>query len=73
MKKIIDLIKSLLGKGTIQEKIVQIEEVEIEVKNEIEKVKKVKEKVKKTPIKNAEVKKPSTKKLETKKPVTKKK
>jgi hypothetical protein len=66
MKQIINLIKLLLGKGKIEEKIVQIEKLETEVKNEVEvvkeKVKKIKEKVKKPVTKKSEVKKTSAKK-----------
>ena len=39
MKKIIDLIKSLFGKGTVAEKAIAIQELETEVKAEVEIVK----------------------------------
>ena len=52
MKKIIDLIKKLLGAGTMAEKAVELQQLETEVVAEVkvvkEKVKEVKEKVKKT-------------------------
>jgi len=40
MKKIIDLIKSLFGKGTVAEKAVAIEKVEVEVKEKVAELKK---------------------------------
>jgi hypothetical protein len=57
MKKIFELIKKLLGGGSIAEKTVQLNQLEVEVKKEVaevkeeiaEVVKSVKEKVKKTP------------------------
>jgi hypothetical protein len=57
MKKIFELIKKLLGGGSIAEKTVQLNQLEVEVKKEVaevkeeiaEVVKTVKEKVKKTP------------------------
>lgn len=57
MKKIFELIKKLLGGGSIAEKTVQLNQLEVEVKKEVEEVKEeiaevvkvVKEKVKKTP------------------------
>jgi uncharacterized protein with gpF-like domain len=57
MKKIFELIKKLLGGGSIAEKTVQLNQLEVEVKKEVaevkeevaEVVKAVKEKVKKTP------------------------
>lgn len=52
MKKIIDLIKKLLGSGSVAEKAVAMEELQVEVKQDIEAVKEVVEEVK------AKVKKP---------------
>ena len=57
MKKIFELIKKLLGGGSIAEKTVQLNQLEVEVKKEVAEVKEeiaevvkvVKEKVKKTP------------------------
>jgi hypothetical protein len=57
MKKIFELIKKLLGGGSIAEKTVQLNQLEVEVKKEVKEVKEeiaevvkvVKEKVKKTP------------------------
>ena len=57
MKKIFELIKKLLGGGSIAEKTVQLNQLEVEVKKEVEEVKEeiaevvkvVIEKVKKTP------------------------
>lgn len=50
MKKIFELIKKLLGGGSIAEKTVQLNQLEVEVKEEVaEVIKVVKEKVKKTP------------------------
>jgi hypothetical protein len=57
MKKIFELIKKLLGGGSIAEKTVKLNQLEVEVKKEVEEVKEeiaevvkvVKEKVKKTP------------------------
>jgi len=57
MKKIFELIKKLLSGGSIAEKTVQLNQLEVEVKKEVEEVKEevaeivkvVKEKVKKTP------------------------
>jgi len=57
MKKIFELIKKLLGGGSIAEKTVQLNQLEVEVKKEVaevkeevaEVVKAVKEKVKKAP------------------------
>lgn len=62
MKKIIDLIKKLLGGGTMAEKTVQLQQLETEVVKEVEvvkekvaevkaKVKKVKEATQKAPKK----------------------
>jgi hypothetical protein len=70
MKKIFELIKKLLGGGSIAEKTVQLNQLEVEVKKEVAEVKEeiaevvkvVKEKVKKTPKSNS-----------TKAPVKKKK
>ena len=70
MKKIFELIKKLLGGGSIAEKTVQLNQLEVEVKKEVKEVKEeiaevvkvVKEKVKKTPKTQA-----------TKAPVNKKK
>jgi hypothetical protein len=51
MKKIIELIKKLLGAGTMAEKAIELQELETEVVAEVkvvkEKVSEVKEKVKK--------------------------
>lgn len=41
MKKIFELIKKLLGVGTTLEKVAQLQELELEVKKEIEVVKEV--------------------------------
>jgi len=41
MKKIIDLIKKLLGGGSVAEKVVAMEELQVEVKQDIEEVKEV--------------------------------
>jgi Fe-S oxidoreductase len=68
MKKIIELIKKLFGKGSVAEKAVQLNQLETEVKEEvaevIEKVEvvveKVKEKVKKQPKPKKETTTPST-------------
>ena len=57
MKKIFELIKKLLSGGSIAEKTVQLNQLEVEVKKEVKEVKEeiaevvkvVKEKVKKTP------------------------
>ena len=57
MKKIFELIKKLLGGGSIAEKTVQLNQLEVEVNKEVKEVKEeiaevvkvVKEKVKKTP------------------------
>ena len=46
MKKIFELIKKLFGGGSIAEKTIQLNQLEVEVKKE---VKELKEKVKKTP------------------------
>ena len=52
MKKIIDLIKKLLGTGSTAEKVVAMEQLQVEVKQDVEAVKEVvaevKAKVKKT-------------------------
>jgi len=65
MKKIIDLIKSLLGGGSMAEKAAELTQLEIAVKEEVkvveEKVAEVKEKVKKV------TNKPATKKAPKKK------
>lgn len=69
MKKIFELIKKLLGGGSIAEKTVQLNQLEVEVKKEVAEVKEevaevvkvVKEKVKKTP-KTASAKAPVKKK-----------
>jgi len=59
MKKIIELIKKLLGKGSVAEKAVQLNQLETEVKQEVaavvEVVEEVKAKVKKQPKAKAEV------------------
>lgn len=52
MKKIIDLIKKLLGNGSAAEKVVAMDELQVEVKQDIEAVKEVVAEVK------AKVKKP---------------
>ena len=63
MKKIIELIKKLLGAGTMAEKAVEIQQLETEVKNEIEVVKEVVEEVKEVvEVVKAKVKKPAAKK-----------
>ena len=65
MKKIIDLIKKLLGGGSVAEKAVAMEELQVEVKQDIEAVKEVVAEVK------AKVKKPKAPK-EPKAPKVKK-
>jgi Fe-S oxidoreductase len=63
MKKIIELIKKLLGKGSVAEKAAQLNQLETEVKEEVAEVvekvevvvEKVKAKVKKQPKAKAEV------------------
>jgi len=65
MKKIIDLIKKLLGGGSVAEKAVAMEELQVEVKQDIEAVKEVVAEVK------AKVKKPKAPK-EAKAPKVKK-
>lgn len=66
MKKIIDLIKKLLGAGTMAEKAVELQQLETEVVAEVkivkEKVAEVKAKVKKVTDKAA----PKAKKTTTK-------
>jgi len=57
MKKIIDLIKTLLGKGSVVEKIKQIETGVEVVEDVIDDIKKIKQKVKKPTPKKSEVKK----------------
>jgi hypothetical protein len=72
MKKIIDLIKKLLGSGSAAEKVVAMEELQVEVKQDIEAVKEVvsevKAKVKKPKAAKApkEVKTPKVKKTKVK-------
>ena len=65
MKKIIDLIKKLLGAGTMAEKTVELQQLETEVIAEVkvvkEKVAEVKEKVKKVTQKAPKAKKTTTK------------
>lgn len=69
MKKIFELIKKLLGAGSVTEKVAQLNQLEVEVKKEVAEVKEevaevvkvVKEKVKKTP-KTAATKAPAKKK-----------
>ena len=65
MKKIIDLIKSLLGGGSMAEKAAEITQLETAVKEEVkvveEKVAEVKEKIKKV------TNKPATQKASKKK------
>lgn len=52
MKKIFDLIKQLLSGGNVAEKAVQIKQLEVEVKQEVEAVKEVVAEVK-TKVKKA--------------------
>ncbi len=72
MKKIIDLIKKLLGGGSVAEKAVAMEELQVEVKQDIEAVKEVvaevKAKVKKPKADKSpkEVKAPKVKKTKVK-------
>jgi hypothetical protein len=61
MKKIFELIKKLLGGGSVVEKAAQLQELEVEVKKEVEVVKEVVEVVKKKAGR-----KPSAKKVEKK-------
>ena len=65
MKKIIDLIKKLLGAGTMGEKAVELQQLETEVIAEVkvvkEKVAEVKAKVKKVTDKAPKAKKTTTK------------
>ena len=65
MKKIIDLIKKLLGAGTMAEKAVELQQLETEVIAEVkvvkEKVAEVKAKVKKITDKAPKVKKTTDK------------
>jgi uncharacterized coiled-coil DUF342 family protein len=65
MKKIIDLIKKLLGAGTFAEKAAELQELETEVVAEVkvvkEKVAEVKAKVKKVTDKAPKVKKTTDK------------
>jgi len=65
MKKIIDLIKKLLGAGTLAEKAAELQELETEVVAEVkvvkEKVAEVKAKVKKVTDKAPKVKKTTDK------------
>ena len=65
MKKIIDLIKKLLGTGTLAEKAAELQELETEVVAEVkvvkEKVAEVKAKVKKVTDKAPKAKKTTTK------------
>ena len=65
MKKIIDLIKKLLGAGTMAEKAAELQELETEVIAEVkvvkEKVAEVKAKVKKVTDKAPKDKKTTTK------------
>ena len=65
MKKIIDLIKKLLGAGTMAEKEVELQKLETEVVAEVkivkEKVSEVKAKVKKVTDKAPKVKKTTDK------------
>ena len=66
MKKIIELIKSLLGGGSVEEKIAQVSQLETAVKQEVkvveEKVEEVKAKVKKATKKTDAPKKKAKKK-----------
>lgn len=61
MKKIFELIKKLLGAGSAVEKAAQLQELEVEVKKEVEVVKEVVEVVKKKAGR-----KPSAKKVDKK-------
>ena len=61
MKKIFELIKKLLVGGSVVEKAAQLQELEVEVKKEVEVVKEVVEVVKKKAGR-----KPSAKKVEKK-------
>ncbi len=65
MKKIIDLIKKILGAGTMAEKAVELQQLETEVIAEVkvvkEKVAEVKAKVKKITDKSPKVKKTTDK------------
>ena len=65
MKKIIDLIKKLLGAGSMTEKAAELQELETEVVAEVkvvkEKVAEVKAKVKKVTDKAPKAKKTTTK------------
>jgi len=69
MKKIIDLIKKLLGSGTMAEKAVELQQLETEVVKEVavvkEKVAEVKEKIKKVKAPK-EAKAPKVKKTKEK-------
>lgn len=67
MKKIIELIKKLLGNGTTAEKVVALNELQVEVKQDVEAIQEVVEevkakRVKKTPKTTAEPKAPRAKK-----------
>jgi hypothetical protein len=64
MKKIFELIKKLLGGGTILEKSAQLQELEVEVKKEVEVVKEVVAEAKEVveEVKKKAGKKPSAKK-----------
>jgi hypothetical protein len=66
MKKIIELIKKLLGNGTTAEKAVALNELQVEVKQDVEAiqevVKEVKAKKAKAPKTSAEPKAPKAKK-----------
>jgi hypothetical protein len=64
MKKIFELIKKLLGGGTILEKSAQLQELEVEVKKEVEVVKEVVVEAKEVveEVKKKAGRKPATKK-----------
>jgi cell division protein FtsB len=66
MKKIIDLIKKLLSGGSSAEKVVAMEELQVEVKQEIEEVKEVVAEVKAKVKKLKAEKEPKVKKTKVK-------
>lgn len=69
MKKIFELIKKLLGGGSTLEKAAQLQELEVEVKKEVEVVKDVIEEAKEVVevVKKKVAKKPAAKKTTAKK------
>lgn len=69
MKKIFELIKKLLGGGSTLEKAAQLQELEVEVKKEVEVVKDVIEEAKEVVevVKKKVTKKPAAKKTTAKK------